>query len=86
MFGSARSLPNADMQVKHLCKGKVPPLLPFFSSQRFDHDKHHNGDESQGRQLIDPAEEAGGMREPVGGKLALPTDQSHVKNTKSEHQ
>src|SRR5271170_4030082 len=30
MSGSIHPLPNADMQVKHLCKGKVPPLLWFF--------------------------------------------------------
>lgn len=30
MTGSSQPLPKADMQVKRLCKGKVPLLLRFF--------------------------------------------------------
>lgn len=86
VVGSIHPLPNADMQVKHLCKGKVPSVLWVFSSQRLDHDKNDDRDQRNRRQFIGDAEKTRRMRYAIRDELSMPRGESHMENTKSQDQ
>src|SRR5437764_8429401 len=79
------SLPNADMQVKHDCKGLVQSR-PDYPSKWFNNHKYNDRDHRQCWHLVDRPEEARRMRNPARSKDVAPCRQCKMEYGQQQYQ